>query len=107
MAEKSIYISLPSSSMYVFHENRKKYSKALLMELLNWINDIEETGAIIIEFGMIAITDAGNRICQRIGFKKAWEIEEHGETYNVYKGTVNDVRNGIKNRGQTPSELTL
>jgi hypothetical protein len=46
----------------------------------------------------LLMEEAGNQICQRMGFKKAGEVKEHGETYNVYKGTVEDVRNGIKVR---------
>lgn len=94
--EREVYIYLSSMIVDIFHEDRKKYSKALIMELLDWIQDIQETGVVIKEFGMIAITEAGNRICQRLGFKKAGEVKEHGETYNIYKGTVEDVRNGIK-----------
>ncbi|MEH7503033.1 hypothetical protein V7152_13675 [Neobacillus drentensis] len=93
---KEVYIYFSSIIVDIFHENRKKYSTALILNLLDWIQDIEETGVIIKEFGMIAITDAGNRICKRMGFKKVWEVEEHGKKYNVYKGTVEDVRNGIK-----------
>lgn len=95
---REVYIYLSSIIVDIFHENRKKYSRVLIMELLDWIVDIEETGVVIKEFGMIAITDAGNRICQRLGFIKVWEVKEHGEKYNVYKGTVEDVRNGIKVR---------
>jgi hypothetical protein len=93
---KKVYIYASSMIVDIFHENRKKYSQALILELLDWIEEIEETGVVIKEFGMIAITEAGNRICQRFGFTKVWEVDEHGETYNVYKGTVEDVRNGIK-----------
>ncbi len=95
---KEVYIYFSSIIVDIFHTNRKKYSRALILELLNWIEEIQETGVVIKEFGMIAITDAGNRICQSIGFKKAWEVKEHGETYNVYKGTIEVVRNGIKVR---------
>jgi hypothetical protein len=89
---KEVYIYFSSIIVDVFHENRKKYSKALLLEWMHWMKEIAETGAIIKEFGAIAITDAGNRFCQRLGFTKVWEIEEHGQTYNVFKGTVEDVR---------------
>ncbi|MDR7236505.1 hypothetical protein [Neobacillus drentensis] len=93
---KEVYIYASSMIVDIFHENRKKYSRALILELLDWIEEILETGVVIKEFGMIAITDAGNRIGQRVGFTKVWELNEHGETYNVYKGTVEDIRNGIK-----------
>ncbi|WP_026565000.1 hypothetical protein [Bacillus sp. UNC41MFS5] len=92
---REVYIYLSSIIVDILHEDRKKYSRALIMALLDWIEDIQETGVVIKEFGMIAITEAGNRICQRLGFKMAGEVKEHGETYNVYKGTVEDVRNGI------------
>jgi predicted RNA-binding protein len=95
---KEVYIYLSSIIVDIFHENRKKYSKTLILELLDWIEEIQETGVVIKEFGMIAITDAGNRVCQSMGFNKVWEVDEHGEMYNVYKGTVEDVRNGIKVR---------
>ncbi|NHC42150.1 hypothetical protein G6549_19655 [Bacillus sp. MM2020_1] len=98
---KEVYIYFSSIIVDIFHENRKKYSRALILELLNWIEEIQETGVVIKEFGMIAITDAGNRICQSMGFNKVWEVKEHGETYNVYKGTVVDVKNGIKVRHHT------
>jgi hypothetical protein len=93
---KEVYIYFSSIAVDIFHGNRKKYSRALILGLLDWIKDIEEAGVVIKEFGMIAITDAGNQICQSMGFKKVWEVEEHSETYNVYKGTVEDVRNAIK-----------
>ncbi|MFB5196909.1 hypothetical protein ACE198_18550 [Neobacillus sp. KR4-4] len=93
---KDVYIYFSSMIVDILHEDRKKYSRALILELLDWIEDIQGTGVVIKEFGMIAITEAGNRICQRLGFKKAGEVKEHGETYNVYKGTVEDVRAGIK-----------
>lgn len=92
---KEVYIYASSMIVDIFHDNRKKYSRALILELLDWIEEILETGVVIKEFLMIAITDAGNRICQRVGFTKMWEINEHGETYNVYKGTVEDIRKGI------------
>ena len=93
---REVYIYFSSMIVDILHEDRKKYSRALILELLDWIGDIQETGVVIKEFGMIAITEAGNRICERLGFKKAGEVKEHGETFNVYKGTVEDVKKGIK-----------
>jgi hypothetical protein len=73
-----VYLYVYSIVVDMSVENPKKYSKPLIQDLVDIVKRLQERNIEVIDFGFIAITDAGIRLADRMGltFIKEFESDE-------------------------------
>lgn len=93
-----VYLYLISIIVDIEDENRKSYTRALILDMHQYLKSITEKGMMIKELGAIAVSEGGKRILERIGYDHEGQLLEYkGGVYPIYRAQLLDILQGIRN----------
>lgn len=96
--EKGYHYGLYIESLVVDIDSAEKsrYTKELLKDLKDCLIRLREDGIAVDGFGGIAVSEAGNRICERFGMDHIGEVVQEGTRYNAYRTDLETVIQNIE-----------
>lgn len=91
-----VYLYMISIIVDIEDKNRKSYTKALILDMLQYLRSITEKGMMIKELGAIAVSEGGKRILESIGYYHEGQMLEYkGGVYPIYRAQLRDILQGI------------
>ncbi|SFB09865.1 MULTISPECIES: hypothetical protein [unclassified Bacillus (in: firmicutes)] len=92
---KEVYIYFISLIVDIHDPMRKEFAKKIIRDIPKELQRLKEKGIEIKEIGAIAITEEGENVLTRIGFRKMKKpLDMYNNSYPVLRASVDDI---IKN----------
>ena len=89
---KEVYLYLISIIVDIYDSNRKIYAKNIIQSIPKELERLKNIGIDIKEIGAIAISEEGEKILPRIGFKQDKQILTiYNHKYPVFRTTVDNI----------------